>query len=312
MNFRQLEYIIAVDKHRNFNRAAIECNVAQSTLSMEIQRLERKFDIIIFDRSRTPVVPTLKGKDLIQKAKEIRVQQRLFEQIALERENEVSGMLHLAIAEIIAPYIAPIFIKSISKKYPKLDIKIYELSDRRIEDFLFNEEIDAALMIAPSLTHGYYEQKLYEEELCLYATTKLSDDTRSLPISSIDFNSVMLHEDMRDILVRQVDSLGSKSSELLEKRTIKYVKGNLETLRNIINLNGGSMLLPKISLGFLSQENLEKVYFIQEKKLKLPVSLVTSRGFEKKRIIKRLTQDISDILTMNDQPAINDPETHPL
>ncbi|MEM6763537.1 MAG: LysR family transcriptional regulator [Bacteroidota bacterium] len=312
MNFRQLEYIIAVDKHRNFNRAAIECNVAQSTLSMEIQRLERKFDIIIFDRSRTPVVPTLKGKDLIQKAKEIRVQQRLFEQIALERENEVSGMLHLAIAEIIAPYIAPIFIKSISKKYPKLDIKIYELSDRRIEDFLFNEEIDAALMIAPSLTHGYYEQKLYEEELCLYATTKLSDDTRSLPISSIDFNSVMLHEDMRDILVRQVDSLGSKSSELLEKRTIKYVKGNLETLRNIINLNGGSMLLPKISLGFLSQENLEKVYFIQEKKLKLPVSLVTSRGFEKKRIIKRLTQDISDILTMNDQPTINDPETHPL
>mgnify|MGYP001802613552 FL=1 len=114
-------------------------------MSKEIQRLESEFDVIIFDRSRKPVVPTLKGIELIKKAKDLRLQQRQFTQIALERENEISGQLHLAIAEILAPYITPLFIKSISTKYPKLHLKIYELSDRRIEDYLINEEVDAAL-----------------------------------------------------------------------------------------------------------------------------------------------------------------------
>ncbi|MEM9722613.1 MAG: LysR family transcriptional regulator [Bacteroidota bacterium] len=308
MNFRQLEYIIAVDKHRNFKRAAIECNVAQSTLSKEIQRLEQQFDIIIFDRSRTPVVPTLKGIDLIQKAKEIRVLHREFEQLALERENEVSGLLHLAIAEIIAPYITPIFITSFSKKYPKLSIKIYELSDRRIEDFLINEEIDAALMVAPSLTHGYYEQKLYEEELCLYSSEKLSVEGNSLPLAAVDLSNVMLHEDMRDVLIRQMEASERELHKMLENRPIKYVKGNLETLRNIINVNGGTMFLPRIALRFLPPENFNRVYFIDEHSLKLPVSLVTSRGFEKKRIIKRLTRDISEIITHTQNKSLDPQE----
>ncbi len=98
MNFRQLEYIIAVDKHRNFKRAAIECDVAQSTLSTEIQRLEQEFDIIIFDRSRNPAVPTLKGIDVIKKAKEIRFQQKEFNQLALQKEHEIAGQINLAIA----------------------------------------------------------------------------------------------------------------------------------------------------------------------------------------------------------------------
>ena len=204
MNFRQLEYIIQVDRFRNFKRAAIACDVAQSTLSKEIQRLEQEFDMIIFDRSRTPVVPTLKGIDIINKAKEIRFQQKEFMHIALKRKNEISGYLNLAIAEILSPYITPIFIKHINKKYPKLEVKIWELSDRRIEDFLISEEVDAAVMIAPSLTHDYYEHTLYEEELCLYST-ELKGKNRSISLSDINIDRILLHEDLRDLLSRQIN-----------------------------------------------------------------------------------------------------------
>ncbi len=41
MNFQQLKYIISVDKYQNFSRAAEDCDIAQSTLSREIQRLEQ-------------------------------------------------------------------------------------------------------------------------------------------------------------------------------------------------------------------------------------------------------------------------------
>jgi LysR family hydrogen peroxide-inducible transcriptional activator len=294
MNFKQLAYIIAVEKHRNFKRAAIECEVAQSTLSKEIQRLENEFDVIIFDRSRIPVIPTLKGIEIIRKAKEIRFQQKEFIQVALKKENEISGQINLAIAEILAPYLTPIFIKSILKKYPKLEIKILELSDRRIEDYLINEEVDAAIMIEPSLTHGYYEQKLYTEKLCIYSSELVSNEN-IITLKDINFKQILLHEDLRDLLVRQIKDLGGQSSEILKNNNIKYLKGNLETLKNIIDINGGTMFLPKIATKYLSPKHLKKVFQFKETKLKLNVSLVSTRGFEKKHIIKQLVNELSNL-----------------
>ncbi|MGB5977976.1 MAG: LysR family transcriptional regulator, partial [Cyclobacteriaceae bacterium] len=58
MTITQLEYIIAVDTHRHFARAAEASFVTQPTLSMQIQKLEQELGVTIFDRSRQPVVPT--------------------------------------------------------------------------------------------------------------------------------------------------------------------------------------------------------------------------------------------------------------
>ena len=163
MNFQQLHYILAVEKHQNFHRAAIECEVAQSTLSKEIQRLEQKYQIMIFDRTRHPVVPTLKGRDLLQKDKDILAAKKAFERIAQKRDNVVAGKINLAVSEILAPYLSPLFIRSLSRKYPELELLMFELSDRRSEDLLIEENIDAAIMISPCLTHEYYEYQLYKE-----------------------------------------------------------------------------------------------------------------------------------------------------
>ena len=299
MNFRQLEYIIAVDRYRNFKRAAIACDVAQSTLSKEIQRIEKEFDIIIFDRSRQPVVPTLKGLDIILKAKEIRFQQKEFIQMALLNENEISGQINLAITEILAPYITPILIKAISKKYPKLEIKILELSDRRIEDYLINDQVDAAVIINPSLTHGYYEQKLYKEELCIYSTELKNEVQNMISLSDINFHKILLHEDLRDLLIQQIKELETQSSETLKKINIKYLKGNLETLKNIIDVNGGTMFLPKIAKIYLSKNHKKNIFTFKENTLELDVKLVSTRGFEKKRIIKQLVKELSGLLKYN-------------
>lgn len=41
MNIQQLEYIVALDKHRHFQRAAEACGVSQPTLSALIQKTRR-------------------------------------------------------------------------------------------------------------------------------------------------------------------------------------------------------------------------------------------------------------------------------
>ena len=61
----QLEYVVAVDNHRHFAKAAEACFVTQPTLSMQIHKLEDELDILIFDRSKQPVTPTEVGKKII-------------------------------------------------------------------------------------------------------------------------------------------------------------------------------------------------------------------------------------------------------
>ncbi|MEM6843362.1 MAG: LysR substrate-binding domain-containing protein [Bacteroidota bacterium] len=292
MNFQQLNYILAVEKFQNFHRAAIACEVAQSTLSREIQRLEQEYEIIIFDRTRHPVVPTLKGHDLLRKARDILSHQKEFVRIAEKRDNEVSGSMNLAITEILAPYLTPLFIYFLSQKYPDLEVNILELSDRRIEDLLKEEEIDAAIMIAPSLTHEYFEHRLYREEVLLYTTHPLpTTSDGKIEVSAIDFNDILIHEDLKEILQRQMGYVFQQIVPVRGKK-VKYSKGNLETIRNIINHNGGAMLLPKIATSFFPAPQRQQIYLFSDLQPELDVSLISARGFEKNRIIKRLIEEV--------------------
>jgi len=69
MTLTQLEYIVAVDTWHSFTDAAHHCFVTQPTLSMQIQKLEHELGIVIFDRSRAPVVATDEGKAVNDQAR---------------------------------------------------------------------------------------------------------------------------------------------------------------------------------------------------------------------------------------------------
>jgi LysR family transcriptional regulator, hydrogen peroxide-inducible genes activator len=102
MNLQQLEYILAVDKHRHFARAAEACFVTQPTLSMMIQKLEDEFEAKIFDRTRQPVIPTEVGEKLIRQARKILQEAEHFGEICKDMKQNVRGNLRIGIIPTIA------------------------------------------------------------------------------------------------------------------------------------------------------------------------------------------------------------------
>ena len=170
------------------------------------------------------------------------------------------------------------------------------MSDRRIEDLLIKESIDVAIMISSSLMHDYYEHKLYKEEILLYSTQALATVyDGKIDTSSIDFSDTLIHEDLKDILQRQMGDVFNIVPNRGKK--IKYLKGNLETIRNIINHNGGSMLLPKIAIPYFPVHQRARIYPFLGLHPELDVNLISARGFEKSRSIKRLIEEILDVVT---------------
>lgn len=292
MNFNQLEYIVSVDRHRNFAKAADECDIAQSTLSREIQRLEKEFKIMIFDRSRHPVVPTLKGIDLINQAKKILEEQEHFISIASQKNNKPSGEFRLGIIPGLAPYLLPLFTQHLSQKYPDLNLKIFEIGPKEMEEFFKNDRLDGALTIAPFFKKGFYEEPLFEERFVLYINSKHKlSEQNIINLHDIPFDELILQEDIKEFLLNK-DSLQQKLPIPTKKlKNIAFENGSLETIRKIIERNGGLTLLPHLATLYMGERRIKMVREI-EPTLSRTIIFVTPRGFEKNRITKVIRKEI--------------------
>ncbi|MCF8609884.1 LysR family transcriptional regulator [Gordonia sp. HY285] len=71
MEFRQLEYVVAVAETGGFSRAAHRCFVSQSAISHQVAALERELATELFDRSQRRVRLTEAGETLVPYARDL-------------------------------------------------------------------------------------------------------------------------------------------------------------------------------------------------------------------------------------------------
>lgn len=103
MNLQQLKYIVALNRFRNFARAAEACLVSQPTLSAMLVKLEEELDTRIFERNNKTVSPTASGKKIIRQAETALQEIERISEIVMEDKGEIGGRLSLAVGPTIAP-----------------------------------------------------------------------------------------------------------------------------------------------------------------------------------------------------------------
>ncbi len=295
----QLEYILAVNETKNFSRAAKSCHVSQPSLSAQIQKVEDELDIILFDRSKKPIITTAKGLDVVDQAKAIIKEHKKIFDIKND-SGELKGDLHIAIIPSLAPYLIPLFIKSFSQNHPKVNLKISEYKTEDILSSLYDDSIDAALLVTPLYDDRVIERSLFFEQFLVYTSTKHSlAKKKSVTQKDLDTKSAWLLEEghcFREQVLK-VCSLKKKNRVL---KNVNFSSGSLETLINLIRQGSGYTLLPELATSHLPKDEREK----QLKKFRKPiptreVSLVHSRSFLKQDIIDALQETIISSLPKN-------------
>jgi LysR family hydrogen peroxide-inducible transcriptional activator len=69
MSMRDLRYVVTLADELNFSRAAERCHVSQSTLSIQVRKLEEYLGVAIFERSQRHVRITEDGREIIELAR---------------------------------------------------------------------------------------------------------------------------------------------------------------------------------------------------------------------------------------------------
>jgi DNA-binding transcriptional LysR family regulator len=165
----QLEYIVAVDTYRHFGRAAENCFITQPTLSMQIKKLEEDLEIIIFDRSRHPLMPTDVGQRIVDQARIVLKQSEEINNIVKDHKNQVSGLIRIGIIPTMAPYLLPIFIGNYKRKFPNIFIKVVEENTDNIVKLLQKDLIDVGILATPLNEDKISEKPIFYEEMLIYA-----------------------------------------------------------------------------------------------------------------------------------------------
>lgn len=71
INIEQLKYIVEVSRTQSMSVASRNLYVSRPAISQAITNLEEELQIDLFKRSRSGVIPTKEGKNIIEKAKDI-------------------------------------------------------------------------------------------------------------------------------------------------------------------------------------------------------------------------------------------------
>ncbi len=292
----QLEYIIAVDTYRHFGRAAEACFITQPTLSMQIKKLEEELEIIIFDRSKQPLIPTDVGQRIIDQSRIVLKQSEEIDNIVKEHKNQVSGLLRIGIIPTLAPYLLPVFIGRYKKRYPNILIKVVEQTTDEIVSLLNKDLIDVGILVTPLKEEKIIEKPVFYEEMLVYANPESSlYKKKEITLKDIAIPEIWLLSDghcFRDQVVNLCSFLGTVDSQL----PFHFEAGSLETLMNIVDREGGITLIPELAKLGMSGKRLKNVRSFSNLKPLREVSLVYSRHFAKHKLINLLWREIKEAI----------------
>ena len=167
MNFRELQYIIAIAKHQNITRASEEVYVTQPTLSKFVQNLEHYLGQPIFRRLGNKFLLTYAGERYVEKAKAMM-------QLKNELERELSdifkkdiGELKIAFPIMRGTYMLPCTLPVFKEEFPRVKVMVNEADSAALEDMILSGEIDIAFFTLPIHHPDITYDVIKEEEVIL-------------------------------------------------------------------------------------------------------------------------------------------------
>jgi DNA-binding transcriptional LysR family regulator len=163
IELRHLRYFLAVAETLHFSKAAERLGIAQPPLSQQIKRLEQLLGHRLFDRTTRGVKLTLAGQLLAERARSTieKIQDDLAQVRRLGRGEE--GTLTVGFSGSIMFTDLPVAIERYRRRYPKVELRLRELTTSLQIAALLNGTLDLAFLRDGDPTEGIQMSTLIEE-----------------------------------------------------------------------------------------------------------------------------------------------------
>ncbi len=285
MTLVQLKYAVTLEKVKNYAIAATELLIAQPTLSLQIQKLEKSIGISIFDRTTNPISVTNEGKEFLKQASVVLAESEKLEYMFSQKGDSIAGDLRLGIIPTVSSSLLIKILPTVNSKFPDLNLRIFELPTNHIIQKLENNEIDAGILATPLENKKIKEYPLYYEPFRVYIPSNLKIKSKEMSIEDLqNYEMIVLGEE---------HCFRSQALKVCKNKSYGRIEaGSFETIKKLVDNNLGLTLLPH----FEEVTNKNQLRDLKDPIPAREISLVTNLSFYKMNLLKAIKTEILNLI----------------
>lgn len=241
LTIKQLRYLVAIADQLHFRRAAEIMHVSQPTISGQLKDMELVLGVQLVERSRSSVLMTPLGKEIVERARIILAEIEGISDIVTRGRSSLSGTFRLGILSTLGPYLLPHILPSLHEKYPDLRLYIREgMPDAQVQD-LEDGKLDLLVFPLPINRTEIETVRLFREPLLVVVPKE----------HRLASKRAVRREDLRGETVlalarghRLHDQVHDLCEEFNANMSLDFEGTSLDTLRQMVSMGLGISFLP--------------------------------------------------------------------
>jgi len=251
---KQLNYLIALDEHLHFGKAAAACFISQSAFSIAIKELETTLNVQLVDRTNKSVIITDIGRAVVKQARLCINDMEALINIAANGQEPLSGRLTMGVIPTIAPFLLPPFIPAALKRFPKLQLYLREENTAAIHEQLLEGKLDLILVALPFQLKSVTVMPLFKDQFflaCRRDSRWLNDSNNGLDFGSLPDESILLLEDGHCLRDHALAACQVRDSDQVSR----FAATSLQTLLQMVAADLGITFVPAMARQSLMAES---------------------------------------------------------
>jgi len=216
MELRHLRYFVAAAEELNITRAAARLQVSQPPLSRQIRDLEDEIGAVLFNRSNKKLKLTSAGEYFLQEAKKILSHAQRAANVAKTTSAGQAWQIRIAFLSPLGGMFLPHVMRSFRKKFPLVDVDLFEMVPRKQLEGLLDNQVDLAFVPKAEIesTNGLAFEPVMQVELRIaLAPEHRLANLRQIPVVKLEKEPFILLKKSaapatHDLLLRLCRSAG--------------------------------------------------------------------------------------------------------
>ena len=228
---QDMKYIYQVYVDGSFSAAAEHLYMSQPALSLAVKRVEENVGAELFDRSHRPLTLTEAGQAYIDTLHYIRYLEEDLSHRIEDLRGLQTGTLRLGGTHFLNCYILAPILASFTKKYPGVQLELYEDSAVKLQARLQKRELDLTFSCAPEIVEQFEHRPAFYDHvlLAVHQDTPLPEELDALSLSAEDIMKrrhlepncpkadLQLFRDVDFILLREGNNLFSRGNQMFRE-----------------------------------------------------------------------------------------------
>ncbi|MEI2297890.1 hydrogen peroxide-inducible genes activator [Ensifer sp. MJa1] len=290
LTLRQMRYFEALASTRHFGKAADLVHVSQPALSAQIMEMESHLGVKLVERSRTGVLLTHKGEEVLSRTRAILAEVDQLEQSARATAGTLEGRIRIGVIPTLAPYLVPRLVPHLRRVYPAIEIELKESVTSRLVADLGEGLLDAVVAALPIEVDGLSSKPLFSDRFYM----AMADDERNILMSpltedQVDVEQLLLLEEghcLRDQALAVCSTAG-------KRRLVSFGATSMTTLLQMVANGMGMTLIPEIAIATEASRNAIRIVPFAAPEPAREIGLVWRRSSPRERDMEALAAAIS-------------------